>query len=208
MGVSPAHVRQSVGRVVVRLAFELFVVFCGVYGAFALTEYREERALDERRAQFRQALATELRDITRNTRNAHAGVGQMIAAYDSLWRAGERPPLRPMLEPVRVQAHMWEATLQSDGLDLLDVRTIYQLSEFYNGLNEGFAQMEQLRTLSEATILPHLDEGGAAFYDPATGRLRARYLWYTNGLRNLRDIAGGLTELGDSLAATLDATGR
>ena len=39
---------------------------------------------------------------------------------------------------MRVQTHMWEATLQSGALDLSDVPTVYRLSQFYNELNAGF----------------------------------------------------------------------
>jgi hypothetical protein len=34
------------------------------------------------------------------------------------------------MEPIRVRNHMWEATLESGGLDVLDVPTLYRASLF------------------------------------------------------------------------------
>lgn len=70
---------------------------------------------------------------------------------------------------------MWNGTLDSDGMELLDIPTIYSLSRFYNSLNAGFEQLAQLRSLSETMLLPNADRPASEFYDPATGELRPRY---------------------------------
>jgi len=186
----------------VRLAFELVVVFVGVYAAFALSEWEARREAEERRAQIQQALVQEIRDIVRNVRNATEWASHAVAAYDSAFAAGQTPALVPLIEPIRVQPHMWQATLESGGLDLLDVRTIYQISEFYNGLNAGFEQLAQLRGLSESVLIPNLGNGTSEFYDGA-GRLRPKYNWYFAGLQNLLSLAEGITARGDFLVREL-----
>lgn len=198
--------RERFGRAALKLAFELVVIFVGVYAASAFSEYQERQAAAERRHQIRLALIREIEGITDNTRRAARNVGQGVAFYDSAIAAGGRPPLQPMLEPVRVEAHMWNATLQSDGLDLLDVPTVYRLSQFYNALNAGFEQLGQLRHLSETILLPNLDRGPSEFYDPVTNKLRLKYVWYLSGMRNLQKEAEQITVLGDSLAADLKRT--
>lgn len=185
-----------------RLFFELGVVFVGVYAAFALSAWQVRREKVERRQQVEQALVSEIRDITTNTRQAAAWTAEMIASYDSAFAAAGTPTLQPLIEPVRVQAHMWEATLESGGLELLDVGTIYQLSQFYNELNAGFEQLAQLRGLSEGVLIPNLGRGSVEFYEEA-GRLRPKYGWYMVGLRNLRVLAERITALGDSLVVEL-----
>ena len=187
------------------LVLELLVVFVGVYAAFALTEYGERRRDAERRQQLEAALVREIRDITANTRRVADNLPPQLARYDSAIAAGARPPLQPWMEPVRVQTHMWEATLQSGGLDLFDVPTVYALSLFYNELNAGFEQLAQLRNLSETILLPNLGRSSDEFYDSETGRLRPKYEWYRSGLGRLSELAAGITSAGDSLAELLEA---
>ena len=79
-------------------------------------------------------------------------------------------------------------------------------SEFYNGLNAGFEQLAQLRTLSETVLIPNLDSGPKEFYDPATKQLRSKYTWYLEGLRHVGDLAVGITAHGDKLVADLKQT--
>lgn len=186
------------------LALELVVVFVGVYAAFALTEYGEQRRNEERRQQLQAALVREIRDITSRTRRVAEVLPPQLARFDSAVAAGARPPLEPWMEPVRVQTHMWEATLRSGGLDLFDVPTVYAMSQFYNELNAGFEQLSQLRELSESQLLPNLGRSSDEFYDPETGLLRARYEWWRSGLGRLSLLAAGITADGDSLAALLE----
>jgi hypothetical protein len=189
----------------VRLGLELVVVFVGVYAAFAISAYEARRSADERRHQLQLALVREIRDITANTERVAESMPPMLARFDSLVSAGARPALEPLIEPVRVQTHMWEATLQSGGLDLFDVPTVYQLSQFYNQLNAGFEQLTQLRALSETLLIPNLGRGPDEFYDPETGRLRPKYQWHRSGRQRLGRLAASITMMGDSLAAELEA---
>jgi hypothetical protein len=186
--------RSLVGR----LLLELVVVFIGVYAAFALAEHQVARESAERRHQLQLALMREIEDITNNTRNAAVEATRMIAFYDSAFTDAATPIPVPMLEPVRVRNHMWDAVLNSNALDLLDVELVYRLSDFYNELNAGFAVLEQLRGLSETMLLPNLSRGPAAFYDEK-GHVRPEYGWYFAGLRNLREVAASVTTMGDSL---------
>jgi hypothetical protein len=186
------------------LALELVVVFVGVYAAFALTEYGERRRATERRQQLQAALVSEIRDITSNTRRVARVLPPQLARFDSAVAAGARPPLDPWMEPVRVQTHMWEATLRSGGLDLFDVPTVYALSQFYNELIAGFEQVSQLRELSQTILLPNLGRSDDEFYEPGTGGLRPRYEWWRSGHGRLSELAAGITAAGDSLVAMLE----
>lgn len=186
-----------------RLLIELVVVFVGVYAAFALSQHGDRREAESRKQQIQQALAREIVDITGNTRRVAETLPGMLVRFDSLVAAGDRPMLTPWIEPVRVHTHMWEATLQSETLDLLDVELLYDLSRFYNELNAGFEQLHQLRALSETMVIPNLDRGADAFYEPTAGALRPGYHWYREGLGRLAWLASNITVLGDSLIVAL-----
>lgn len=186
----------------VRLAWELAVVFVGVYAAFALAELQTQREAESRRRQLQAALVREISDITENTRLVAQTLPPQLQQFDSAIAAGAQPPLEPWIEPIRVQTHMWEATLTSGALELFDVRTVYSLSEFYNELNAGFEQLLQLRNLSESVLIPNLGNSAAEFYLP-DGQLRPKYQWYRDGLGRLSSLARQITNLGDSLTTAL-----
>jgi hypothetical protein len=188
-----------------QLALELIVVFVGVYAASARSDYEEKRDAAKRQRQLQSALVREIRDITSNTRRVAEVLPRQLAQFDSAVASGKRPPLEPWIEAVRVQTHMWNATLQSGALDLFDVPTVYALSDFYNELNAGFEQLAQLRELSQSVLIPNLDKGPDEFFDADSGRLRSKYYWYRSGLQRLSTLAATITLKGDSLANTLES---
>jgi hypothetical protein len=185
-----------------RLAVELAIVFTGVYAAFALSEYESRRDAEARRLQLQEALVSEIRDIVSNTRRVATILPGQLARFDSAVAAGARPPLEPWIEPVRVQPHMWQATLESGALDIFDVSTVYGISQFYNELNAGFEQLAQLRELSETVLIPELGSASDEFYDSGN-RLRPKYHWYRDGLARLSRLASSITAQGDSLVSAL-----
>lgn len=185
-----------------KLGLELLVVFIGVYAASALTDLHNRRQADTRRQQLEAALVREIKDLSSNARYVATSLPQALASYDSAVAAGARPGLEPWTEPVRVDAHMWQAALQSGAMDLFDVPTIYEISKFYNKLTAGFEQIAQLRSLSETVLIPNLDKGPDEFYD-SRGQLRTKYKWHRDGLGRLAQLAAQITQTGDSLAAKL-----
>ena len=197
------QLRRSGWAFVGFLALELVVVFIGVYAAFAISEYQRRRDVDERRHQIQAALVNEIRDIASNTRRVATSLPLQLAQFDSAVAAGGRPGIQPYIELVRLETHMWDATLQSGALDMFDVSTFYSISQFYNELNAGFEQLAQLRELSENVLIPALGRDSDEFYD-ADG-LRPRYGWYRDGLGQLAVLAASITATGDSLVATLSA---
>lgn len=188
-----------------RLGLELVVIFVGVTAAFALSEYESRRDDAERRHQLQAALVQEIRDVTSNTRRVAEYLPGEMARFDSAVAAGGQPPLQPWTEPVRLQTHMWQVTLDSGALDLFDVSTVYDLSQFYNELNMGFDQIEQLRELSQTLLIPNLGENIDEFYDRETNELRPKYRWHPDGLRRLSMLATRITALGDSLVGSLES---
>ena len=186
------------------LAAQLVVVFLGVYAASWAADRQADAERERRRAQLRRALVTELRDATRNTRNAARGTAAALAFFDSSWKAGARPPLEPFSDPVRWTPQMWNATVSAGGLELLDVPTFYALSEFYNELSSGFDVLGHMGSLSDSYLVPVAGSPASEFYEPNSTRLKPRYRWYTASIRRVNGIAERLTARGDSLAAALE----
>jgi hypothetical protein len=189
-------------RTLSRIALEIVIGFIGVYAAFALGAYKEHRDMIERRHQVKRALIAEIRPIVQIAGNNIAGYERALAEFDSSVKAG-RPAPQPFIESVALNDHVWEATKQAGGLNLIDVPTFVALSQFYNMNSNMFAQYAQLREFSIAEIMPRQTGGPRAFLEPGTTNERASFVIYRRALRRLANMSRSLRFGGDTLLVRL-----
>ena len=204
---SPQAVARSLAasrRTLSRIALEIVIGFIGVYAAFALGAYKERRDLVDRRRQIKRALIAEIRPIVQIAESNIAGYELALAAFDSSARAG-RPAPQAFIESVALNDHVWEATKQAGGLNLIDVPTFVALSQFYNMNSNMLAQYGQLRDFSIAEILPRQAGGPRAFLEPGTTNERASFVIYRRALRRLANMSRSLRSGGDTLIVRLAA---
>ncbi len=202
--------RSRIASILLRWTTELVVVFVGVYGAFVVAEWDEERERGGRAAQVREALVEEIRDIQSNTYRVAVFIPQYLSQLEAALAAGNAVAPHPWLEPVNIQPHVWNSAVSSGALDLFSVATFLEVSEFYNLLTLGFEQIGQLRNLSESQLLPRLGEPPSTFYRPAATppalRLKPEYEWYRGSMERLGVLATCITIKGDSALLRLGAT--
>jgi hypothetical protein len=98
---------------------------------------------------------------------------------------------------------VWEATKQAGGLNLIDVPTFVELSQFYNMNSNMLAQYAQLRDVSIAEILPNQARGPRTFLEPGTTRELSSFVLYRKALRRLSSMNRSLRSRGDTLLARL-----
>jgi hypothetical protein len=189
-------------RTLSRIALEIVIGFIGVYAAFALAAYKERRDTIDRRHQIKRALIAEIRPIVQIAENNVEGYEQALAEFDSSVKAG-RPAPQPFIESVGINDHVWEATKQASGLNLIDVPTFVALSQFYNMNSNMFAQYAQLREFSIAEILPRQAGGPRAFLEPGTTNARASLVIYRRALKRLANMSRALRSGGDTLLVRL-----
>jgi len=189
-------------RTLSRIALEIVIGFIGVYAAFALSAYKERRDMIDRRHQIKRALIAEIRPIVQIAENNIAGYERALAQFDSSVKAG-RPAPQPFIESVALNDHVWEATKQAGGLNLIDVPTFVALSQFYNMNSNMFAQYAQLREFSIAEVLPRQAGGPRAFLEPGTTNERASFVIYRRALRRLANMSRSLSSGGDTLLVRL-----
>jgi hypothetical protein len=185
-----------------RIGLEIVIGFIGVYAAFALNAYKERRDLVERRHQIKRALIAEIRPIVVLARSNGPQYLIYLQSFDSTVKAGHPMP-RPFTESVGLTDHVWEATKQAGGLNLIDVPTFVELAQFYNWNSQMFAQYAQLRDFSLTEILPRLSTGAHAFYEPGTQILRPSFVVYRSALGRLSRMNLWLVNHGDSLLVRL-----
>jgi hypothetical protein len=196
-----AGVRQRIGW----LLAELLVVFVGVYSAFWLEGWREDRAEARRERQIYAALHRDLAESAPGLRRFSALIDSADRAWTGALERGEMPDVTPIAVSVDASTGTWDAILQAGGLELLDVELVRQMESMYaNGrfLREA---AERGTTLSGQYIWPRLAEGDAAFYDTATGRLRPEYGWYPALRREIAQRTVRLSRTVDSMAVQVEA---
>jgi hypothetical protein len=152
MNDDPNSHTTDVRRTLSRIALEIIIGFVGVYAAFALSAYKERRDLIDRRHQIKRALVAEIRPMVTLARHNERGYREFLTAFDSSVKAG-RPAPHPFIETVSLADHIWEATKQAGGLNLIDVPTFVDLATFYNANSQMFGQYAQLREFSLTEIL-------------------------------------------------------
>lgn len=191
-------------RMLSRIALEIVIGFVGVYAAFALGAYKERRDMIDRRHQIKRALIAEIRPIVQVAENNIMGYERALAEFDSSAKAG-RPAPQAFIESVGLNDHVWEATKQAGGLNLIDVPTFVALSQFYNMNSNMLAQYAQLREFSIAEILPRQAGGPRAFLEPGTTKERASFVIYRRALGRLANMSRSLRAGGDTLLVRLAA---
>lgn len=201
-GTSAVRSLTASRRTLSRIALEILIGFIGVYAAFALGAYKERRDMIDRRHQIKRALIAEIRPIVEVSENNIAGYERALAEFDSSIKAG-RPTPKPFIESVALNDHVWEATKQAGGLNLIDVPTFVALSQFYNMNSNMFAQYAQLREFSIAEILPRQAGGPRAFLEPGTTTERASFVIYRRALKRLANMSRSLRAGGDTLLVRL-----
>lgn len=184
-----------------RLLLELLVVFVGVFGAATLAQSQAERAEREHAHTLRRALAAELAFIHAQGRAIDL---TGLANYADAITRGDRPPLNPFISRVPFSPDVWNATLSSGLVRLMDPALVLRLANFYGRLHAFLYELDDHRANTRALLLPKAGHPPDTFYDEA-GRLRIEFRWYLEHLRWLGREAPHLTEEAGALHQLLQA---
>lgn len=188
---------------VLKLVFELVVIFLGVYLAFLMDDFRENKVKEERRARISKALYEEidycLKGFEKNMPHFASAFRNWLAQYES----GKKPaPFTFIIGIDLPPRSMWEATLASGGLNLLRVETLKTLSRFYNGLNELLQEFREIHRYSVGNIGPHL-ENPDYFYTQNSNKLKPEFQWHANRMNNMLKNSEPLIKLGKKASLLL-----
>ena len=109
-----------------RLA-ELLIVFVGVYAAFLLNRFDNDRRDTKRREQILDALEREIGSNVEDYRRALGLAERAIAEFDRQLAGGEMPGLVIMFNNSSYSSTDDATLLQAGGLELLDVESLEML---------------------------------------------------------------------------------
>ena len=167
------------------LLAELLFVFIGMYGAFLLERMHEENLDDLRHKQILQALIDEFGDYEKELSDFSTWLDKGYA--DKFFREysmGKKPypPIIPSGGMGNVNTGIWEAMLQSGGIELLEMEMILEIQEFFKKLQDVLDLYSRFERLTENLILPESDKNASFFYEVEGIALRNKYKWYVNSL--------------------------
>ena len=198
-------ITRSVKRFAARfgwLTAELVFVFLGMYGAFLLERMHDNDLDLLRKRQILQALVDEFEDYENELSSASSSLDEAYGVpFFTAYGAGEKPfpaPI-PYGGMASVNTGIWEAMLQSGGIEVLEVDVIQQVQVFFKKLQDLLDLYSRFERLTEQMILPEMDQEVAFFYQAEGPELRDKYKWYVNSLFT---IGMSLRSLSEQAATT------
>lgn len=192
------------GRFVLRLGFELVIVFLGVYGAFMAESVRERREQEQVARNIYAAVAEEIRD---HVEQGQAVLDEYLAAqtaWEQSAELGERPT--PWIIPwsrVGPPLAAWQATMASGGVGLIDQDLFYRLAKYYRSVDMLLVPVDAPDLFAENEIVPYIDDGPSRFYDGP--KLRPRFRYYLDRRKTVLQGAQETIDEGKILLKELTA---
>ena len=167
------------------LIAELLLIFLGMYGAFLLERMHDDDMDLLRKKQILQALVDEFSNYEEELGSASHGLDEGYGIpFFTAYSSGEKPfptPI-PFGGMGSVNTGIWEAMLQSGGIEVLDVEIIQEVQGFFKKLQDLLDLYSRFERLTENLILPKMDEPVDFFYESSSIELRNKYKWYVNSL--------------------------
>ncbi len=184
------------------LVAELVFVFLGMYGAFLLERMHDDDMDLLRKRQILQALVDEFEDYETELSSASTSLDEAYGVpFFTAYGGGDRPfptPI-PYGGMASVNTGIWEAMLQSGGIEVLEVDVIQQVQVFFKKLQDLLDLYSRFERLTEQMILPEMDQDVNFFYEKQGSELRDKYKWYVNSLFT---IGMSLRSLSEQAATT------
>lgn len=188
-----------------KVALELFIVFVGVSAAFAVENYRDARAEDQRRHAVYLALDRELTQMaeTHGPRFQSEMIRE-LKAWDEAVARGERPipPTFRLPSAERPPTGVWDAAVATGSIELIEPELFYELARFYNRADSAGMLYQRYSVGAQTDIWPYLTDGVDAFWGP-DGKPRRKVLVSIQRLRDFRQRQGELSWEAKQLRAKL-----
>jgi hypothetical protein len=185
---------------------ELVLVFVGVYAAFWLNNYQQQRQDAERRDLILAYIEQTLSEGIKSSKVNRAKEQEPEAAeFRHALDAGEMPPVRPFVFITDYSPSDLATVLQSGGVQLFDVETLKALRKDESVIRWGLQRMARYQKLSDELIVPNLDQDISFFYDPATSKLRKEFEIYPKALEERVSFAHELERTHTDLLKQIQA---
>jgi hypothetical protein len=187
-------VKNNSSAKVGRWLAELLLVFIGVYAAFWLNDFQQDRQRARQRDQILASLERQLEEGVKNTQAQAAKAAAEKHEFRQALESGQRPKLRRFTFTTDYNPGDIAALLQSGGIELLDVKTLTTLREFESVVRWGLSRMAHYQKLSDELIAPNLGQDSSFFYEENGRQLRERFDIYPEALQAQLDFFNELRQ--------------
>lgn len=142
-----------------RLFLELLIVFLGVYLAFLFNAHAEHTAMRNRKIQLLRGLNTEVDFFLRGAMRRSPLMQESFAEWKGKMAEGtlQTPPYFVMEGDELPTTSMWQVVVNFDGIQLLDVPTMFSLATYYNSFDIMLSKYAKLIDFAENKIIPYAD---------------------------------------------------
>lgn len=190
---------------IARLALELLIVFLGVYLAFLFNAHGERTKMRARQVQLLYGLHTEVDFFLSGAVRRSPVMNESFAGWKEKLaeRAVQAPPYFVMEGDDLPTTSMWQVVIFFDGMQLLDVPTMFELSKYYNSFGIMLSKYEKLIEFAEHEIIP-FEDAPSRFYDD-NGRLRAAYRAYIDRYEDFLNLFQTMIDQSNRVKAVLES---
>ena len=161
-----------------RVAFELFIVFFGVWGALWAENRREEVKDREKAVRIAEAMVTNLDTTAINWETPFIAEQQtQLARWRESYERGDRPIPFYFRVPGGEQGptEIWDAAISSGLLDVLDPVLVSDLGTFFREWGGVVVRLSRYQDRTEELIYPGLGEGADWYYKDGSTRLKPEF---------------------------------
>ena len=162
--------------------FELVIIFIGVYGAFELNRYQENKRQHKIQLNYLSSFRSELGSIRAAVGQTKAQVDGLIKRMEEGIAAGEEPTLvLPNLYFLKALL-ITQIGLSDDVFVQLDPGLAVSLSGGYDMVQTTSLRIKDFNNLCSNKLV---SDSPLQFYDRQS-QLRPEYNWYMEGLRDIQ----------------------
>ncbi len=174
VGTNHARPSKAFGRV----AFELLIVFFGVWGALWAENRREESQDRERAIRIAEAMVTNLDTMAIGWGEPFIAEQQtQLTRWKESYESGDRPIPFYFRLPGGEQGptEIWDAAISSGLLDVLDPVLVSDLGNFFREFGGVTIRLSRYQERTEELIYPGLKEGVDWYYKVGSTRLKPEF---------------------------------
>ncbi|MEO1050428.1 MAG: hypothetical protein AAFX87_07370 [Bacteroidota bacterium] len=197
---------QKIFRGVLKLFFELIIVFTGVSLAFLGSDYRAQKDADARALATLQVLHLELTNFAEYAPFSIQGMRAELTKFHESQSQGELPQPAYYREPRASSAPTaaWSATVESGAYTLLEPALFYELSLHYNRVISINQRFERYNGKVENHLLPKLyAKDNSQFYQD-NAQLKGDYQLLVDEIKAIADELDNLVKDADDLRIKLN----
>jgi len=168
------------------LLLEFSIVFVGVYLAFLLSEWQEQRRDRKIQAKYYQSLIFEFEEFQRHLETEDRKLRDTYLVLLDAIDQGQRPDLLPPDLFYLYRGPVLTAAFNAKNFESLDLDLIHSIARGTFQLERLKSRIQMLNGFTQTILLPELASGKPDFFT-TDGQLRQGFAWYPKLLREIHE---------------------